>query len=79
MPIKDGFLARQAIRGSEAFNPLQFHSKPALTIHRSYPIFAVSASSEAVQREYMESLDMDGWIAIDFKRINVHPQRHYQP
>jgi len=36
-------------------------------------IFAVSASLEEVQREYMESLDMGGWIQkpIDFKRINV--------
>jgi len=65
MPIKDGFQAIQAIRGSEAFNPSY---NPW-----SCPIFAVSASLEAVQREYMESLDVDGWILklIDFKRINV--------
>jgi len=73
MPIKDGFQATQAIRGFEASNPLQSHSRPAITINGRIPIFAVSASLEPVQREYMESLDMDGWILkpIDFKRMNV--------
>lgn len=73
MPIKDGFQATQAIRGFEASNPLQSHSRPAITINGRIPIFAVSASLEPVQREYMMSLDMDGWMLkpIDFKRMNI--------
>lgn len=73
MPIKDGFQATKGIRGFEASNPLQSHSRPAITINGRIPIFAVSASLEPVQREYMESLGMDGWMLkpIDFKRMNI--------
>ena len=86
MPIKDGFQATQAIRGFEASNPLQSHSRPAIIINGRIPIFAVSASLEPVQREYMMSLDMDGWMLkpIDFKRMNVllkgitNPERRRQ-
>jgi CheY-like chemotaxis protein len=86
MPIKDGFQATQGIREFEASNPLQSHSRPAITINGRIPIFAVSASLEPVQREYMESLGMDGWMLkpIDFKRMNVilkgitNPERRRQ-
>ena len=74
MPIKDGFQATQGIRDFETSNPLHSHSRPAITNNNGrIPIFAVSASLEPVQREYMESLGMDGWILkpIDFKRMNV--------
>jgi len=73
MPIKDGFQATQGIREFEASNPLQSPSRPAITINGRIPIFAVSASLESVQREYMQSLGMDGWMLkpIDFKRMNV--------
>jgi len=37
MPIKDGFHAIQATRGPGTFNLLQFHLKPALTIHGRIP------------------------------------------
>lgn len=74
MPIKDGFQATQGIREFEASNPLQSHSRLAITVNNGrIPIFAVSASLEPAQRVYMESLGMDAWILkpIDFKRMNV--------
>ena len=86
MPIKNGFQATQGIRAFEASNPLQSHSRPTITINGRIPIFAVSASLEPVQREYMESLGMDGWMLkpIDFKRMNgilkgiTNPERRRQ-
>jgi len=81
MPIKDGFQAIPAIRGSEAFQSLAISLKTCPHHPWSYSIFAVSTSLESVQ-QCMESLDMDGWILkrIDIKRINVrHPQMHDQP
>ena len=73
MPILNGMEASTKIREVEQANPLPSDSiRPPNDFSGRIPIFAVSASLQEAQREYMLNCGMDGWILkpIDWKRLN---------
>jgi len=76
MPIVNGFEATQQIRALEtdSTSPIGTCSKARLShkLNGRIPIFAVSASLAAQQREELMGYGMDGWILkpIDFERLS---------
>lgn len=72
MPLVDGYVATEMIRGFEKANP-QLLSQTARMYGRT-PIFAVSASLKPNHLHKILRTGFDGWVIkpVNFQRLNLY-------